>query len=84
MNDDCDERYRKVVCESSKNNGINTKVANIPLFWVEFNRKLFKENGKAGSYMANTHPIIRKDEYVVQTINNLVDYIRDNYDMDEM
>lgn len=56
----------------------------IPLFWVEFNRRLFKENGKAGSCLASTHPLIRKDKYVVQTINNLTDYIRDNYDMDEM
>lgn len=56
----------------------------IPLLYVTFDYKKFKENGKVGSCMCNVHPLIRNDEYVKLKMNELVDYIRDNYDMDKM
>lgn len=56
----------------------------IPLIWVEFNYKKFRKSGKKGSCVAKTHPMIREDTYIKQTIENLIDYIRDNYDMEEV
>lgn len=56
----------------------------IPLLYVTFDYKKFTESGKAGSCMANVHPLIKNDEHIIQSINDLVDYIRDNYDMSEM
>ena len=54
----------------------------IPLFYVSFNHKKFTEDGKIDSCMVNVHPLIRNDEYIKLKLNELVDYIRDNYDMD--
>ena len=54
----------------------------IPLVYVTFDYNKFLEDGKVGSCMANVHPIIRNDEYIKLKLNELVDYIRDNYDMD--
>ena len=56
----------------------------IPLLYVTFDYKKFKESGKVGSCMANVHPVIAKDEHIKQSINDLIDYIRDNYDMEDM
>ena len=53
----------------------------VPLLYVTFNYNKFKESGKVGSCMANVHPVIANDEHIKQSINELVDYIRDNYDM---
>lgn len=56
----------------------------IPLLYVTFDYKKFTENGKIGSCMANAHPVIRNDENVILRINELIDYIRDNYDMEDI
>lgn len=53
----------------------------IPLLYVTFNWNKFIKNGRVGSCMCNTHPLIQNDEHIKQTINDLVDYIRDTYDM---
>jgi hypothetical protein len=34
--------------------------------------------------MVNLHPGLRDDEYIIETLNELVDYIRDNYDMEDI
>ena len=53
----------------------------IPLLLVTFNYKKFKESGKVESCMANVHPLIRNDDNIKLKINELIDYIRDNYNM---
>jgi transcription elongation factor GreA-like protein len=53
----------------------------IPLFYVTFDYKKYKTEGKVGSCMCNTHPLLKDDEHIKQTLNELVDYIRDRYDM---
>ncbi len=55
----------------------------IPLFWVTFNLNKYKENGAKGSCNLKLHPLL-KDEYIKNQLNNLVDYIRDHYDMEEL
>ncbi len=55
----------------------------IPLFWVTFNLNKYKENGAKGSCNLKLHPLLT-DEYIKNQLNNLVDYIRDHYDMEEL
>ena len=54
----------------------------IPLLYVTFDYKKFQESGKVGSCMANVHPLIKNDDNIKLKLNELIDYIRDNYDMD--
>ena len=56
----------------------------IPLLYVTFDYNKFKAKGKIGSCMANVHPLIRNNDNIKLKLNELVDYIRDNYDMDDM
>lgn len=56
----------------------------IPLFYVNFNEKLFKKNGKENSCMTHTHPKLKGDKVVEQSLKKLIDYIRDNYNMEDM
>lgn len=56
----------------------------IPLFYVTFDHKKFTESGKINSCMANVHPVIKNDENIKLKINELINYIRDNYDMNQM
>lgn len=54
-----------------------------PLFSVSFNLKSFQENGEKGSCNLKLHPAI-KDESIINQLNGLVDYIRQNYDMENL
>jgi len=53
----------------------------IPLFWVDFNEKSFKEYGKENSCVVKLHPLFKNDSHIESTLRDLVDYIRNNYDM---
>lgn len=54
----------------------------IPLFTMTFNYRKYKEQGKKDSCMFYTHPNIANDEFVKSKLQEVVDYIRDNYDLD--
>lgn len=56
----------------------------VPLFWVTFNYQLFKKIGSKHTCTFRVHPNLQYDEYIQETLNNLVDYIRNKYDMKEM
>lgn len=56
----------------------------IPLLWITFNWKLFKENEAKGSCMYNIHPCLKDDEHIKTTMQGLCDYIRENYDMEDI
>lgn len=55
----------------------------VPLFWVYFNYQYYKKFGKNGSYQLSIHPMFKDDKHIKETLNNLVDYIRDEYNVDE-
>lgn len=55
----------------------------VPLFQATFNLNKFKESGAKGSCDLKLHPVLR-DEYITKQLETLVDYIRDNYDMNEL
>lgn len=56
----------------------------ILLFYVNFNEKHYKQYGKENSCTAYIHPILKNDKLVQDCLNNLIDYIRDNYNMENM
>lgn len=46
--------------------------------------ELFKKNGAKGSCMCNIHPCLKDDEHIKTTMQELCDYIRENYDMEKI
>lgn len=54
----------------------------IPLFVMTFNYPKYKAEGKKGSCMFHAHPDIAKDEFVKSKLQEVVDHIRDNYDLE--
>lgn len=54
----------------------------IPLFTMTFNYRKYKTDGKKDSCMFYAHPDIANDEFVKSKLQEVVDYIRDNYDLD--
>ena len=54
----------------------------IPLFTMTFNYRKYKVQGKKDSCMLYSHPDIANDEFVKSKLQEVVDYIRDNYDLD--
>lgn len=65
--------------------GLLTKnLQEIPLLRVDFNMKKFRELGANNSCKLAIHPILRNDAHVITTMNKLCDYIRDNYDMEDL
>jgi len=63
---------------------LTKNLTKMPLLWVDFNYKKYKSEGAKGSCMAKIHPILRDDEHIKETINDLIDYIREDYNMDEI
>jgi hypothetical protein len=56
----------------------------IPLFWVHFNYEHFKNSGKENSCMVNIHPILADDKFIQDKLKDVIDYIRDSYDLEEL
>ena len=56
----------------------------VPLLRIDFNMKLFKENGAKGSCMCVIHPVLKDDEHIKISLNELCDYIREKYDMEKV
>ena len=52
----------------------------IPLFWVNINMKTTNKK----NCMSHIHPNFRNDKVVIESLNKLIDYIRDNYDMEKL
>ena len=59
---------------------LTKNLTEIPLFWVNFNAKTTDKK----NCMTHIHPELRDDKVVIESLNKLIDYIRDNYDMDKM
>ena len=51
---------------------------------INFNMKHFKKYRSKGSCMCNIHTILVNDEHIKSTLNDLCDYIRENYDMEDI
>jgi hypothetical protein len=56
----------------------------VGLFYVSFNLNKYEQSGAKGSCDLKMHPVLKDDEYVKSTLNSVVDYIRSNYDMEDL
>ena len=54
----------------------------IPLFTMTFDYRKYRRDGKPGSCTFFAHPDIAQDEFVKEKLCEVVDHIRDNYDLD--
>lgn len=54
----------------------------IPLFTMTFNYRKYKSDGKKDTCTFYCHPEIAQDEFVKEKLCEVIDYIRDNYDLD--
>lgn len=51
---------------------------------MTFDYRHYCEHGKENSCMFYAHPEIAKDEFVKEELQKVVDYVRDNYDMEKI
>lgn len=75
----------RIMIERIANRWIRRKTKNltrIPLFMMTFNYRKYKADGKKDSCMFYAHPDIANDEFVRGKLQEVVNYIRDNYDLD--
>jgi hypothetical protein len=56
----------------------------VQLFYVSFNLYKYEQYGAKGSCDLKIHPVLKNDEYVISTLNSLVCYIREKYNMEEL
>lgn len=56
----------------------------VPLLYITFDYNKFIAEGKQGSCMCSSHPALAKDEHLRNMLHEVVDYIRDNYNMVEL
>ena len=54
----------------------------IPLFTMIFDYRKYQRDGKTGSCTFYAYPEIAHDKFVKQKLCEVVDYIRDNYNLD--
>lgn len=55
----------------------------IPIVVITFNWQKYKKYGKKDSCLANFNPKFANDEVLKQKFYDMIDYIRDNYDMEQ-
>ena len=60
---------------------ITKNFTTIPLFNITFNYRKYLKYGAKGSCDCHFHPDFKDDEKVKQMIFDVVDYIRENYDV---
>ena len=53
----------------------------IPLMWMCFNYQSYINNGEKGSCVLKLHPDLKGDAKLKKMMEDVVDYSRDNYDM---
>ena len=56
----------------------------VPLIYINFNYQKYMQEGASGSCICNVHPDLAHDEKLASMMNGVVDYIRDNYDMNKL
>lgn len=56
----------------------------VPLIYINFNYQKYMQEGASGSCICNVHPDLAHDEKLITMMNEMVDYVRDNYDMNKL
>ncbi len=69
-------------------NWLSQKLTNnyskVPLFFVTFDLNKYLENGVNKSCNVKIHPCLAKDDHIKLLLNDVIDYIRENYDMEKL
>lgn len=68
--------YNMMIRRKTKN------LIRIPMFTMTFNYRKYKSDGKKDTCTFFCHPDIAQDEFVKEKLCEVIDYIRDNYDLD--
>lgn len=63
---------------------LTNKKQKVPLLWVHFDYPKYAKDGANGSCICSVHPDLANDKALQDMLNGLVDYIRDNYDMEKL
>lgn len=63
---------------------LTNKKRKVPLIFINFNYQKYVHDGAKGSCICSVHPELAEDEAVKVMLNNMVDYIRDHYDMEKL
>lgn len=53
----------------------------VPLFYVDFNLQKYINEGAKNSCEAKIHPSLKGDDFIKEKLGEIINYIRDNYDM---
>ena len=56
----------------------------VPLFWVDFNLNKYNEFGAKDSCTVKIHPELKDDKFIIDTLNEIIDYVRIKYDMEDL
>lgn len=56
----------------------------IPLFITYFDYRKYQDSGKENSCITMIHPNIANDKFIKQHLGIVIDYIRDNYDLEDL
>lgn len=62
---------------------ITKNYSEVALFYVSFNLNKYEQTGAKDSCEFKLHPEL-DDDYIKQTLCELIDYIRKNYDMEKL
>lgn len=63
---------------------LTKKFTKVPLIFISFNLKRYFKYGEKDSCTISIHPTLKNDKYIKHLLNDLVDYIRENYDMESL
>ena len=63
---------------------LTKKCKQIPILFILFDLDHYLKHGSANSCTMKIHPNLKDDKLIVEVINELVDYIRMKYDMNNM
>lgn len=63
---------------------LTKNLTQIPLLFINFDYKKYKKEGKNGSCTISMHPSLKDDEYIKNTLKEIVDYIRDAYNLENI
>ena len=56
----------------------------VPLIYINFNYQKYMQEGVSESCICSVHPDLAHDEKLITMMNEMVDYVRDNYDMNKL
>jgi hypothetical protein len=56
----------------------------VPLLWIMFDLTKYNKYGAKDSCLLKIHPELKGDDYIKETLNSLVDYIRNNWNMNHL